>query len=363
MSKVFLFGHMYDTNEANFEKTKESLYNSKTSYEVNKNTFIVSFYDNEATMKVSYNKLKKNVVPIEIVKDKDLMDFTITELMDLMNSIPTSSYDTKRSIYHLIDNYLDWNVSLGNISVNNLKGLPKEDLCRVSKKVASYKVMDKKTLLEHCERFINSDEISVVDLMPLIMARYGIVGEKLSWIINLKYADLDYDNKIVRIQDGENTVLLPVDDDFFVWVDRCHMCEKLDGNPYIETDYIIKKTTKVEVDITDIYLYNRIDKVFKTTSMPRVSFKLLEFSRKIDFLLDIREDRVLTSEDFRDISRMFNPNISISSANTLIKAYETLTGDKVQPMRSKNKVKYTDDNPSETTQKIREQIGYTKGTN
>lgn len=359
MSKQFLFGTMYDTNDKGFSKIREELYKEKTSFEINKNTFIVSNYDNQTTMNVLYNKLKKNVVPVEIAKNKDLMYFSSPELIDLMALLPTSSYATKKGVYNLIKNYLDWNLSLGNIQVNNLDGLNREDLCKVSKKLASHKVISKEELLMYCDMAEKSEEVSAIDIMPLVMARYGIVGGKLSWIINLKYSDLDFENKIVRINDGENEVVLPVDDEFFKWVDKCSRCKELAGYVYIYSDNIIRKTTKFEeTELNDTYIYNRVDRVFKKTMMPRFSFKLLEFSRKIDFLLDVREERALYAGDFRIITRLFNPKASDASTNTLMKAYETLTRDKALPMKDKDKVKGIDANSKQTVKEIKKCIGF-----
>lgn len=359
MNKQFLFGTMYDANDECFLEIRDKLYKEKSSFEINKNTFIVSNYDKETTMKVSYNRLKKNVVPVEIAKNKDLMYFSAPELMDLMALLPTSSYSTKSGVYNLIKNYLDWNLSLGNIQANNLNGLDKEDLCKVNKKLASHKVISKEHLFMYCDVASKSKEVSVIDIMPLIMARYGIVGGKLSWIINLKYSDLDFENKIVRINDGENEILLPVDDIFFEWVDKCSQCKELAGYEYIHSDNIIRKTTKFEeTELNDAYIYNRIDKVFKKTIVPRFSFKLLEFSRKIDFLLDVREERALYAGDFRVITRLFNPKSSDASTNTLMKSYETLTGDKTFPMKDKNKVNDIDTNSKQTVREIKKRIGF-----
>lgn len=361
MSKQFLFGSMYDRNDPEFDKIKSEIYEGKTKFEINKNTFIVSIYDKESTMKVSYNSLKKNVVPIEVAKGKDLMHFTANELIDLMTFVPTTSVSTKRRLYHIIDNYLDWNVSIGNIQANNLKGLPKEELFKINKKMASYKVMNMEEFYKNCEMALKHEDITAIDIMPLVMARYGIVGEGLKWIINLRYSDLNRNNNTVSFRSEDNFITLPVDYKFFEWVDRCAECKESDGFPYEYSDKIIRKTTKFEESrINDTFIYNRIDRVFKKTSFNRVSFKLLEFSRKIDLLLDIRNERHLTVDDFRTISLLFNPKISISSANTLVKSYESLTGDIVQPMRIKKEdlAKYIDNNPEQTVKVIKQKIGY-----
>lgn len=365
MSKIFLFGNMYDSENPEFAKLKEKLYEEKTNFEVNKNTFITTIYDKEPTMKVSYNCLKKNVVPMEIAKNKDLMYFSAPELVDLMSFIQTTSVSTKERVYHLIDAYLDWNVSVGNIQANNLKGLEKEKLCKINKKMASYKVMSMDVFFKHCERALKCDEISAIDIMPLIMARYGIVGEKLSWIINLNIWDLNRYNNTVTVKSDNDIKYFPVDERFFDWADKCMECKEIDGYTYEWSYKLIRKTERdtvkfAEKEIDDTYIYNRVDKVFKKTSFPRISFKSLEFSRKMDFLLDIRGDRRLTGKDFKNIINMFNPKASPASTNTFIKSYEALTDDKVQPLQIKEKdiIKYVDLDSEKTLEAIKKRIGY-----
>ena len=82
----------------------------------------------------------------------------------------------------------------------------------------------------------------------------------------------------------------------------------------------------------------------------------MELSVKFDYIISIREERVLNSEDFRMISNMFKPNASPSSTNILIKAWETLTDDTVTLRYGKNKI--IDNNPRETVKKIKERIGW-----
>lgn len=354
MSREFLFGKFYEDLT---DKERESIYKNKSTFEINKNTFIRSLYDNEQTMKTSFNALKKNVINMEVIKNKDLMNFSIEELINLMNSIPTSSVNTKERVYHLIDNYLDWCVSKGFIGLNGLKGLSKEELCKVNKTMASYKVMSKEDLFKYCELSVNTGEVTVMEVMPLILSRYGILGNKLSRIINLKWEDINRDNKTVTIYEDGNILIFPIDDEFISWIDRAKDVESNKEFTYFDNGYVIKtRSDYPHAKIDDVYIYNKVATVFDLKVMPRISFKSLELSRKIDFLLDIREEKILESTDVRTIVKMFNPKASPASGNTLIRTWETLTGDKVILLGDKeNRV---DPNPKETVKKIKKELGF-----
>ena len=353
MSREFLFGKFYDSLT---DEYKRKMIEGKSTFEINKNNFILSIYDNEDTMRTSYNTLKRNIINVEKIKNKDLMDFNTSEQINLMKSIPTSSVSTKERLYHLIDNYLDWCVSQGYIPINNFKGLSKDELCKVSKKIASYKVISIEDLNYYCKKALSTSKVSAIDVIPLILSRYGIVGTGLSRILNLKWHDIDRERKVVRIIEDDNEILLPVDDLFLDWIDRAYKCKEFKGDVYIDEGYVIKKRLGYEFEFNDMYVYNRLILVFKYADMPRMSFKTLEFSRKVDFLLDLRKDGVLKSSDFKIITNLFHPNASAGTTNTLIRYYESLTHDKVTLV--KDKVKRVDNDSENTVLKIKKSIGY-----
>lgn len=358
MTKEFLFGKVYENPTP---ELKEKLYKSKTTFEINKNTFIKDIYDNIDTMKASYNTLKKNVVSLEIVKNKDLMNFSIEELINLMQTLPTASVNTKNRLYDLIDIYLDWCVDKGYIGLNGMKGLSKEELCKVNKLMINNKLISKEELFKLCELSINTGEVTVMECIPLIIARYGMVGTDLSRIINLKWEDVDRENKIVKIEEEGNILVFPIDDDFIRWIDRAYDTTDDGKYDYLDEGKVIKVRSDYPNDQVDNnYIYNKVIIVFNLGILNRISFKNLELSRKFDILLDIRKERVLNSEDFRIISTMFNPKASPASTNVLIKTWETLNGvgDKVTLRYGKNKT--IDNNPSETADRIIKAIGWSK---
>lgn len=355
MSVEFLFGKVYVDITP---EEKQRIYKSKTPYEINKNTFLTDIYDNIDTMKTSYNTLKKNVISIEKVKEKDLMNFSIEELINLMQTMSTPSVNTKERMYHLIDTYLDWCVSKGYIGLNGMKGLSKDELCKVNKMMVNYKLISKQELFDLCEQSINTGEVTAMECIPLILARYGIVGEGLSRMINLRYEeDINRDNMTVSIEENGNLLLFPIDDKFLYWVDRAHNVITDGKYEYIDEGKVIKvRSDYPNYEVDNNYVYNKVLTVFNLGILSRISFKSLEQSRKFDFLLDLRNERVLTSEDFRMIATMFNPKASPASTNTLIRSWESLTNDTVTLRYNKNKI--VDNNPSETTNRIKERIGW-----
>lgn len=353
MKETFLFGDFYSKDEL---REVSSILNSKTPYEINKNTFVSEIYDNKGTIEKSYNYFKNHTIVVEKIKDKDLMYFTVSELINLMHSLTTTSMNTKKRIYDLIKIYLDWAVDKKYIPINNLNGLSKDDLCKVNKKMASYKYTDIKDLDKLCDNVVESGEISVIDIMPLIISRYGILGKRMSKLLNLHWDDIDSEDMTVKLVDGGSVSIYPIDNIFLKWIERAKNCNEYDGVKYIDEGKVVKRWEKFdELNITIIN--NRLTRVFQITDIPRTSLKSLEFSRKIDLLLTIREERVLNSMDFRELTINFDSNVSPASTNALIKEYESLTEDKVQPMRSKDKVKYTDNNPKETVKNIKESLG------
>lgn len=355
MKETFLFGKFYSKDEL---RELYSIMDSKTPYEINKNTFVNEVYKNKGTIEKSYNYFKNHTVVVEKIKNKDLMYFTVSELINLMHSLTTTNINTKKRIYDLIKTYLDWAVYKNYIPINNLNGLSKEELCKVNKKMASYKYTDIKVLDKLCDDAIRSGGVSVIDIMPLIISRYGILGKQMSKLLNLKWDDINREDMAVKILDNERVSLYPIDDIFLKWIDRAKDCTKYDNIEYIDEGKVIKRLKKFdELNITIIN--NRLTRTFQTTYIPRSSLKSLEFSRKLDLLLEIRKERVLNSADFRELTINFDSNVSPASTNVLIKEYESLTDDKVQPLRSKEKVKYTDNNPKKTVEKIKANLGIT----
>lgn len=356
MSREFLFGKFY---ESLTESERERIINSHNEFEKNKNVFLLSIYDNEGTLRTSYNSFSKNVVPTEVAKDKDVMFFTTIELKDLMNSITSTSINTKIRVYCLIDAYLDWCVNKGYILLNNMKGLDRNEVCTPPRLMAKYQIISREKLYKYCEDAMLTKKVTIMDCLPLMLARNGIKGKKLSRIINLKSQDVDRENNLIHIYEDGEELLFPIDKKLIEYIDQALKLTQ-DNNElkYAWGDNVIRVRedyTKTEVD--EAYINNKATAVFNTGVVPRISFKTLETCRKLDFLLDLREEKVLDTEDFKQISLLFEPKGSIANHMGLVNKYESVTGDKVNSVQTVNK-KIIDENPKKSADLIRKQIGY-----
>ena len=353
MSREFLFGKFYDIKD---DTQREKIIKEHSEYAKNKNIFLLDMYDNEGTLRTSYNRFKKNVIPIEEAKGKDLMYFNAKELINLMNSVVSSSFSTKSRVYDLINIYLDYCINKGYITINNLSGLNKEELCKPHTLMARYRVVSLNDVYKWCDDSILTGKVSIMDCLPLLLARYGIVGKGLSRIINLKLENINIENKTIEIYEEDKLLVFPIDDRLIEYIYKAVDLKEHNNLKYIDSGNIIKVREDYSNSVADeTYIYNKVTAVFNLKIMPRISFKALELSRKIDFLLDIREERMLDTEDFKQITLMFNPNPSVSSHISLVKNYESITGDKVNPPRGKNRKK--DNHSKKTAEKIREQLG------
>lgn len=202
-------------------------------------------------------------------------------------------------------------------------------------------------------------KVTIMDCLPLMLARNGVKGKKLSRIINLKSQDVDRENNLIHVYEDGEELLFPIDKKLIEYIDQAlALTEDNNGLKYAWGDNVIRVRedyTKNEVD--EAYINNKATAVFNTGAMPRISFKTLETCRKLDFLLDLREDKVLDTEDFKQISLLFEPKTSVAYHMGLVNKYESITGDKVNSVQSVNK-NIIDQNPKKTADEIRRQIGY-----
>ena len=123
------------------------------------------------------------------------------------------------------------------------------------------------------------------------------------WLRTLKLADIDRDNKVVIINDGE--AVIPVDDRLIAFIDEIE--EDVESREdLLKTDLIVKPTVNsVNEVMAENTVYHRIYKAFDESGIKRLRLNDLAKSRKIWLLLQIREQRKLTKGDFQRRSQLY----------------------------------------------------------
>lgn len=325
MENVFLLGKIYDY-------ISEELYNEKlmkaSRFEQQKQVYIDQIYSNNKSKMTIYNLYKSNVLNWEIILDKDLYEFNIQELDSLIGSIPSSSIHIKANVYNFVNQYIDWCISKRLITINNMNALDRETYTSISQKLASSKLISYEQLWDMVQYM--ETKTNIQNILPIIFAYYGIGGNDMEYMRNLRLEDLDRENEVayIRLQ-GDLKAVLPIDEKLY---DYCvKACEEADmDSEYVSSSLIIKPTKKSINDVVpENSIYARIYEAFDSSNIKRIRLNDLAKSRKITLLLEIRKERYLTTLDFQNICLLYNPNASRGINDSLKKYYETATGDKV----------------------------------
>lgn len=321
------------------------------TWEKNKINYIESIYDSEDSKQIQYNLYKSNIKMYEDIKEKDIMYFNIDELTDLMKSIPSISYNIKTSVYSFILQYLDYQISRGNISINNMIGINKEKVTAIHQKSSRSRYISINRFYELISSFTKQSNYQ--ELIPLVLSRYGISGIDMEDLINLKMSDLDKENNVANIYNTEGILLktIPIDKNLIDW---CVKAE--DEKGYIGNNIVKNLERNADREITEAMIYNRVKKACLDNNHSRIKFSNLILSRKIDLALEIRKERKLTNGDFQSINLIFNPNASIGSYNSTVKFYESLTGDKVYKDKDKKEL-LIDNTAGKFVKEIKEELG------
>lgn len=330
--------------------SKHEILESYSQFQLNKLLFINSRYNNVRTQSTYFELYESNIKEYELQKNKDLMHFSKNELENVLNTLIYNYDTTRQNVACFIRIYCTWCFENGLIEKN-----PSLDL-DIKKSKTNSKVFLQEQILGKSEFYEMLKEMElntkIPNLMPLLLARYGIIGENLEKMINLKWEDIDKENKLVFIKDKEGKVIcdLPIDDDFIEYIDKARLftSENKEGvyeTKYIDYGYVLKKAYKKEnknstKTIKYASVFNRVNEACKSIEVKRISFKRLLLSRQIEILLEMRRYGRLKQEDFEYIIQLFNFGSDtplINKAFTLKKRWEELTNDIVITQRKSTK--------------------------
>lgn len=353
MKNVFLLGDIYN-------EISEELYNEKLSrasrFEQQKQIYFDEIYKNNNSKVTIYNIYKKNILNWELILNKDLYEFDIAQLDELISSIPSSSIHIKASVYSFCNQYLNYCISKRIISMNNIKALPRDTYTEISQKLASSKLISYKQFWDMIQLMeVHTD---IQNIIPIVMAYYCIAGNDMEYMRNLKLEDLDKENEVAyMMSDGEIKAVIPIDDKFFEYCEKA--CEEANiGSEYVSTSTIIKPTINGRNDnVPENTLYARIYEAFDSANIKRIRLNDLAKSRKIALLMDIRRRRYLTTLDFQGVCSIFKPNCSRGIYDSLQKYYEQATGDVVKRANSKEE-ELMDIDLEENYRKILDNLGW-----
>jgi integrase len=295
-------------------------------FQANKLKFLELSNLSEATKKAYLSKYLNFIYDIEIDLNKDLFEFNQEDINKYLDRI---SKKGKSSIYagaSFINNYIQW--------YSNFYKLPKSNFILNSEqreKESWY--ISKENLFSICKEMLNNN-VAVATLIPLIFARYGILGKEAINMRRLKWKDIDFNNDVIIIRNDKNESVtkIPIDDEFFEYLlDLKYYEKETYKNKEIVNKYIIKGQIEKNEIINYASLNTKCTLSFKSINMKRISLRTLFNCMLVDYLKESYSNKKLTSnDDFRDKLSMYYPN-EVLLEERIIKIkrlYVEVTGDK-----------------------------------
>lgn len=196
------------------EAEKQRILSSYDQFQLDKIVWLNNTYADEVTKKPLWSVYNNNIHDFEVAKNKDLKDFKSDEVVSMLNSFIYALESTMGTIKLFINKYFEYWIEKGHVSVNPLAGVESMKSLKSSKRLLQTKLYDMDefySLLREMKEVNNA-----VNIKPLLLARYGIIGREAIYMRQLRYKDIDVENKIVNIYDenGELKTVVPIDDRF-----------------------------------------------------------------------------------------------------------------------------------------------------
>lgn len=324
MKNKYFIGQDYNTI-----KEKNDILATYDDLQRSKITFLNEMYNKESTLKNLWSIYKNHIHPHELLLNKDAMFFNEVEVDEVIANRFRFSQPTKNNILHFINIYKRWGVDRGDISGNSVDAINRKESTKDMSKVLINKVWGLGEFYNLLTRIETKSLLS--GTIPMLLARYGIAGKQLIHMRSLKWEDIDYEKKQVKIiEHGQLIRIIDVDDRFLEWIDKYKASN--DNDESIDYGYVLKKKNTVRDDSL-IENYNTINsrmyKACREVQIDRISFGDLQKSRCIDLLLEMRATRKLTTDDFEWVLMSLKEPPSPMAINVLREYYEALTKDTV----------------------------------
>ena len=291
----------------NSEEEKNKILETYDEFTMNKLAFLNDVY--QKSTQVAYFIYYKNFFhDEEVLKHKDLMYFTTQEIQELLMSLITVKSASKGSFMSFVNAYLNYCVERGYISINNASAINTKEIKKLNSKVVNMELINLKDFYKLVDEVYAKQNYNRI-ILPILFARYGILGEECKDIMKLSFENVDKNNKLVKIIKNNREILLPIDNDFINWIDK--LCDH-------DIGVILRNNRGLPIESKHT-IYNMVYRFFQSLDKKRISLKELRENRKLDLLGDILSNQgYITMKDIEAIEQLIAyDNVSTSRTGVL----------------------------------------------
>ena len=341
----------------------------------NKEIFLEEVYPNLETRRSMISNYSSNILYLEKLLNKDLMNFTAEEVESLLLNANGISKGYKSSLYSFINSYCEWCIDNGYININPLSSISASEVIEVNIKQLMKGYLGLNQFYNALRLLESKSTILSSTMLALLLARNGILGKKMDDLINLEEQDVDLKNGFVNIYCKTNNhedyglqlTSLPLIPEFEDWYNKLIAIKSYESLgtrknnliTYINSPYILKRTnytnTSDDIRVSPNTVLNQINQCCISAGISRISLSKLQQSYKLDMLLGIRKKRRINEYDIKDIIKLVNYNFtSAQSVINFKQFYESITGEEVL----KGDRIESDNNGEEYVKSLRIRINY-----
>ena len=309
-------------------KFEDLIKNEENKYLLNKIEWLEESNLSDKTKITYYRLFQANVLPVEEAYKKDVSKFSTYEVENLIKGIVTNVTQTKRSSFSAVSSYLGWCVENDIISYNPCDNIADvKALYRVNTNV----VKEKYNTLNEFYNWLDSLSIDDNMKLVLVMCRYGVPIKEIS---NVKWDDLDRENKELYVTIKDRLLQLVVDNEFISRVDKAKRCdETFLGKEYKDIGYMIKSLKPNKLSTSGVY--SLVLKASEESNIDRIDVGYLYKNRKIDLVMELlRSKSELFTEDLEWVLGVLGLSNSPTQCTILSRELSEVFGIEVKTHRT-----------------------------
>lgn len=279
----------------------------------------LNLYDNENTKSTMRHLFIKSA-ETEFQKEKDLYDFTLEEISEIMYELNPITANSARTYGRFINYYIDWTIDPKGYRKGNVSPLSGKDVYYFDNFVdTSLKLLFSEDEINHMVSNLMNFQDKVI--LQLIFFE-GIEGDALSELLNIRESDIDFGNcKIQLHDDDKGSRVITVSQDSIDIIkgaleERIYKLKNGEAkgwkkaSPLVENDYVVKSNKGKAINLTRAakhLIYRRFSTIGEYFNYKYLTSGNVRKSGMIKMAKDLYiRDGELDKDQLDEISERFN---------------------------------------------------------